>query len=46
MNTCTSATQVPGAEVKVYRISDPVQGDQPEHFEEGVLHAPVVTDKV
>lgn len=38
--------QVPGAEVKVYRISDPVRGDSPEHFEEGVLDAPLVTDKV
>lgn len=38
--------QVPGAEVKVYRISDPVRGDNPEHFEEGVLDAPLVTDKV
>ena len=41
-----TAAQVPDAEVKVYRISDPVQGDHPDHFEEGVLHAPVVSDKV
>lgn len=40
------ALQVPGAEVKVYRISDPVGGDNPEHFEEGVLDAPLVTEKV
>ena len=40
------ALQVPGAEVKVYRISDPVRGDNPDHFEEGVLDAPLVTDKV
>ena len=40
------ALQVPGAEVKVYRISDPVRGDNPEHFEDGVLDAPLVTDKV
>lgn len=38
--------QVPGAEVKVYRVSDPVHGDNPDHFEEGVLDAPLVTDKV
>ena len=42
----TCGMQVPGAEVKVYRVSDPVHGDNPDHFEEGVLDAPLVTDKV
>ena len=40
------AVQVPGAEVKVYRVQDPVQGDDPSHFEEGVLDAPPVTEQV
>ena len=39
-------SQVPGAEVKVYRVRDPVQGDDPTQFEEGVLDAPPITEQV
>ena len=38
--------QVPGAEVTVYRVPDPVRGDNPEEFDEGVLEAPMVTEEV
>ena len=38
--------QVPGAEVKVYRVTDPVHGDDPIQFEEGVLDAPPITEQV
>lgn len=39
------ARQVPGAEVKVYRVQDPVQGEDPSTFEEGVLDAPPITEQ-
>ncbi|ACO66346.1 predicted protein [Micromonas commoda] len=38
--------QVEGAEVTVYRIRDPVLGDAPGTFDEGVLDAPVATPEV
>mmetsp|Transcript_8345 Transcript_8345/g.21085 ORF Transcript_8345/g.21085 Transcript_8345/m.21085 type:complete len:212 (+) Transcript_8345:98-733(+) len=38
--------QVEGAEVAVYRVKDPVVGDAPEHYDEGVLDAPVATPEV
>ena len=38
--------QVPGAEVRVYRVQDPVHGDDVSSFEEGVLDAPPVTEQV
>ena len=38
--------QVPGAEVTVYRVQDPVRPDDSPDFEEGVLDAPVVTREV
>ena len=40
--------QVPGAEVQVFRIKDPVRGDQLSalEFDEGVFEAPVVTLEV
>jgi hypothetical protein len=37
---------VPGAEVKVYRVQDPVQDEGPSRFEEGVLDAPPITEQV
>jgi hypothetical protein len=37
--------QVPGAEVNVYRIRDPVLGDTGD-YEEGILDVPVVTVEV
>lgn len=39
------ARQVPGAEVKVFRVTDPVHGDDPIQFEEGVLDAPPITEQ-
>ena len=39
-------TQVEGAEVTVYRIRDPVLGDAPGTFDEGVLDAPIATPEV
>ena len=39
-------TQVPGAEVRVYRVQDPVRGDDPQYFEDGVLDAEPITDQV
>ena len=41
-----STFQVPGAEVKVYRVKDPVRGDDPQYFEDGVLDAEPMTDQV
>lgn len=41
-----SAIQVPGAEVDVYRVQDPVRGEDPSRFEEGVLDAPPITEQV
>ena len=38
--------QVPGAEVRVYRVQDPIRGDDPEFFEEGVLDAEPITEQV
>ena len=38
--------QVPGAEVTVYRVQDPVKGDDHSLYDEGVLDAPVVTHEV
>jgi len=40
------ARQVEGAEVTVYRIKDPILGDVPEQFDEGVLDSPVATPEV
>ncbi len=40
------AAQVPGAEVTVWRVRDPVKGDDHAEFDEGVLDAPVVTVQV
>lgn len=40
------AIQVPGAEVKVYRVQDPVRGDDPQYFEDGVLDAEPITEQV
>jgi hypothetical protein len=37
--------QVPGAEVMVYRIRDPVSGDNGE-YEDGILEAPVASPEV
>lgn len=34
---------MPGAEVTVWRVRDPVKGDDHAEFDEGVLDAPVVT---
>jgi len=38
--------QVPGAEVTVYRIQDPIRGDDHALFDDGVLDAPPVTLQV
>ena len=38
--------QVPGAEVTVYRIQDPIKGDDHSLFDDGVLDAPPVTLQV
>lgn len=38
--------QVPGAEVTVYRIQDPIRGDAHDLFDDGVLDAPQVTLQV
>ena len=38
--------QVPGAEVTVYRVRDPVKGDDHSLFDEGVLDAPVASVQV
>ena len=38
--------QVPGAEVRVYRVKDPVRGDDPQYFEDGVLDAEPITEQV
>lgn len=38
--------QIPGADVQVYRIKDPVRGDDPEKFAPAVLAAPIVTRQV
>jgi hypothetical protein len=38
--------QVPGAEVTVYRVQDPVKGDDHSLYDEGVLDAPIATTKV
>ena len=38
--------QIPGAEVTVYRVKDPVRGDDPGEFDDGVLESPVITEKV
>lgn len=35
--------QVHGADVTVFRIQDPIKGDDPKQYEEGVLEAPIVT---
>ena len=40
------ARTVEGAEVTVYRIRDPVRGDDPTTFDAGVLAAPVATKEV
>lgn len=37
---------MPGAEVTVWRVRDPVKGDDHAEFDEGVLDAPVVTVQV
>lgn len=37
------ARQVEGAQVNVYRIRDPVGGDDPSLYDDGVLEAPVIT---
>ena len=42
----STPSQVEGADVTVYRIKDPVSGDIPEQFDEGVLDAPVATPEV
>lgn len=39
-------TQVPGAEVTVYRIQDPIRGDDQALFDDGVLDAAPVTQQV
>ncbi|KAL3148533.1 hypothetical protein ABBQ38_013970 [Trebouxia sp. C0009 RCD-2024] len=39
------ARQVPGAEVRVYRVKDPVRGDDPQYFEDGVLDAEPITEQ-
>ncbi|KAK9842498.1 hypothetical protein WJX81_003063 [Elliptochloris bilobata] len=36
------ARKVPGAEVTVWRVRDPVKGDDHAEFDEGVLDAPVI----
>lgn len=41
-----TTTQVPGAEVRVYRVKDPVRGDDPQYFEDGVLDAEPITEQV
>ena len=41
-----ACAQVPGAEVTVWRVRDPVKGDDHAEFDEGVLDAPVVTVQV
>mmetsp|Transcript_25541 Transcript_25541/g.35221 ORF Transcript_25541/g.35221 Transcript_25541/m.35221 type:complete len:212 (+) Transcript_25541:79-714(+) len=40
------ARSVEGADVTVYRIRDPVHGDIPDQYDEGVLDAPVITPQV
>eukprot|EP00239_Pterosperma_sp_CCMP1384_P000407 CAMPEP_0197853760 /NCGR_PEP_ID=MMETSP1438-20131217/23336_1 /TAXON_ID=1461541 /ORGANISM="Pterosperma sp., Strain CCMP1384" /LENGTH=194 /DNA_ID=CAMNT_0043468273 /DNA_START=179 /DNA_END=763 /DNA_ORIENTATION=+ len=37
------ARSVEGAEVTTYRVRDPVNGDVPDQYDEGVLDAPVIT---
>lgn len=37
---------VEGAEVTVYRIRDPVHGDVPDQYDEGVLDTPVITPHI
>ena len=50
LTACFSAhallLQIPGAEVTVYRVKDPVRGDDPGEFDDGVLESPVITEKV
>jgi hypothetical protein len=41
-----SILQVPGVEVSVYRIKDPVHGDDTTKFDPAVLAAPVATHEV
>ena len=38
--------QVPGAEVAVYRVKDPVKGDDSSLYDDGVLDAEIATDQV
>ena len=38
--------QVPGAEVAVYRVKDPVRGDDSSLYDDGVLDADIATDQV
>jgi len=40
------ARSVTGAEVTVYRIRDPVFGDVPDQYDEGVLDAPVISPQL
>jgi len=40
------ARSVSGADVTVYRIRDPVFGDVPDQYDEGVLDAPVISPQV
>lgn len=40
------ARSVEGADVVAYRIRDPVNGDVPDQYDEGVLDAPVVTPQI
>jgi len=40
------ARSIDGAEVTTYRIRDPVLGDVPDQYDEGVLDAPVVTPAI
>ncbi|KAK9818362.1 hypothetical protein WJX72_011333 [[Myrmecia] bisecta] len=40
------ACNIPGAEVNLYRVQDPIRGDNEEHYDEGVLDAPVITLQV
>lgn len=40
------AAQVPGAEVTVWRVRDPVKGDDHAEFDDGVLDAPIVSVQV
>ena len=38
--------QVPGAEVAVYRVKDPVKGDDSSLYDDGVLDAEIATEQV